>query len=67
MSDQPMVELEVPARAVVLANELLHSLHESDLIEAGFAQKDIEDFGAFFREVKYHAENSELCQSCCEY
>lgn len=56
-----LVELEVPGRAVVLANILLHSLHESDLVNAGFTKQDIEDFGSFFEEVRYQAENNELC------
>lgn len=59
MSD---IELEVPARSVVLANKLLHSLTPSDLRDAGFNEKDIDDFGDFFVEVRYHAENNEACQ-----
>ncbi|MGX5913914.1 hypothetical protein ACR0ST_04210 [Aliidiomarina sp. Khilg15.8] len=56
------VQLDVPGRSVALANKLLHSLTEDDLRSAGFNQKDIDDFGDFFVEVRYHAENTEACQ-----
>lgn len=62
MSDAEMVELEVPGRSVALANKLLHALTPDDLLKAGFDEQDIEDFGDFFEEVRYHAENNSLCE-----
>ncbi|RAK01649.1 hypothetical protein [Aliidiomarina maris] len=60
MGKENLIELRVPGRSVALANRLLHSLRESHLVDAGFTQKDINDFGDFFTEVRCQAETHEL-------
>lgn len=58
MSD---IELTVPARSVVIANKLLHGLNENDLSRAGLTPDEIDEFGDFFLEVRFQAENNEQC------
>lgn len=62
MIDLTMIELEVPARSVVLANKLLNSLTQDDLYAAGFDEEDINVFGDFFVEVRQQAEEILLNQ-----